>query len=84
MTEWRERAACSGSPEPDLWFSAPTETADRWEALSICRTCTVQTECLDYALTEQMPFGIWGGMTPDQIRIIQRRRQLTREKGKAK
>ena len=30
-------------------------------AKSICRNCSVQQQCLDYALRIREPHGIWGG-----------------------
>ncbi len=35
-------------------------------ALRLCEGCMVVTECLDYALTTNQEFGVWGGMTPTQ------------------
>ena len=32
-------------------------------AKRICQTCTVQTECLEYALANDERFGIWGGLS---------------------
>lgn len=58
MTDWRERAACAGHPEPDLWFSWKGEEAER--ALAICNTCPVRSECR--SARDDDPFGIWGGV----------------------
>ncbi|TMK81786.1 MAG: WhiB family transcriptional regulator, partial [Actinobacteria bacterium] len=42
------------------------------EALSICATCPVRAQCLDYAIRNRETYGIWGGTTPDQRRRIRR------------
>ena len=74
--EWMNRAACSGG-RVDLWMQEPGNRAS--EAIRICRTCPVQTECLEYALaTASQCFegtGIWGGLTPKERRAIRKRRQ---------
>lgn len=33
---------------------------------AICGSCIERKECLDYALREQIPHGIWAGTTPAQ------------------
>jgi WhiB family redox-sensing transcriptional regulator len=67
-TEWREQAACL--PFPALLFfgmddnESPLERRAREdEAKSICQTCCVRGECLDFALSAREPYGIWGGLT---------------------
>lgn len=71
---WMDRGACAASPEPDLWFSHPSDTRDRALALQICSMCPVQAECLDYALRTRPEFGIWGGLEPNEIRRLLRRK----------
>jgi hypothetical protein len=31
------------------------------EAKALCATCTVRTECLDFAVASNQDFGVWGG-----------------------
>ncbi len=50
------------------------------EALEACGKCSVRTECLEYALANQ-EFGVWGGTTERQRRMMVRR--LNYEKKKA-
>lgn len=66
--EWRESAACL--PHPAVLFfgmddneSASERRTREDEAKSICATCVVRTECLEYALDMREPYGIWGGLT---------------------
>ena len=33
-------------------------------AVRICISCPVQKLCLDYAITAEEPYGIWGGTLP--------------------
>ncbi len=59
---WMSDAACAHHPQKDLWFSDKPE--DLEEARTICNTCYVKTECLEYALTEDIQEGVWGALLP--------------------
>jgi WhiB family redox-sensing transcriptional regulator len=69
--DWRDEAACSGAPDPDVWFSAqPDEQA---AALAVCDFCPVWEACLHAALTLGTPEGIWGGYGPQDradLRVV--------------
>ena len=75
---WREQAACLAYPAV-LFFGlddneTPVERRCREEeAKRVCLTCSVQQECLEYALATREPYGIWGGLTE-----IERRARLHR------
>lgn len=70
--EWRLRAACRSLPDLD----APFATDDRLQAdfIRVCQHCPVRTDCLEFALACNDADGIYGGLTVDQRRIVQRRR----------
>lgn len=63
--DWRQRAACAGSENPDAWFPGRGvgHTADYLHALQTCRSCPVRGECLEDALTHHPVEGLWGGMS---------------------
>ena len=70
-------AACKG--KTNLMF--PKEHKDITyiaEARAICKTCTVQKKCLEYAL--EFPaadmHGVWAGLTSRQLAAEQRRRGI--------
>jgi WhiB family redox-sensing transcriptional regulator len=72
---WQLRAACRG-PESALFFP-PTYSerkderdARETKAKSICVTCPVRGECLEYALTIREPHGIWGGLNEHERREL--------------
>lgn len=44
-------------------------------AIRICRTCPIETQCLDYALRHYVT-GIWGGTTERQRQAIRRERGI--------
>jgi len=51
-------------------------TADQQQAATtICQPCPVRNACLDYALTRNMEYGVWGGHTQDQLHTLRRRQQ---------
>ena len=73
---WRTLAACRGVVT-DLFFPAgdvaPEPVAQAEQAKAICRECVVREECLQFALATHQEFGIWGGTTESERRIIRRR-----------
>lgn len=75
----REEALCAQS-DPDLWFEERTILAR--EAISICSQCPVMEECRQFAIDNDVDYGIWGGMTTAQrrreIRIAKRENQKVR------
>src|SRR5436305_8397651 len=70
--EWQARAACKDC-DPELFFPLGTTGAavpDIEWAKTICGACPVQSECLDFALKTRQEFGIWGGTTEDERRLL--------------
>jgi WhiB family redox-sensing transcriptional regulator len=43
------------------------------EAKKLCVRCPVRKACLGFALTTRQDYGIWGGLTEDERRILRRR-----------
>ena len=72
---WQEQANCLGV-DPDLFF--PERGASTREAKSVCRSCEVRVECLEYALSHAEKFGIWGGLSERERRRVRRQRALDR------
>ncbi len=69
-------AALCTQVDPTLFFpDGPsahfTKTADT--AKSVCRACTVMSECLAYALEHDERYGIWGGADPVERGLMRRR-----------
>lgn len=69
--DWQEQGACRGQ-HPNLFFGASTEIAR-----TICRTCPVQTDCLEYALRIPIRDGMWGGMDENERRKLRNRRPIS-------
>lgn len=56
---WTAEAACL-EVDPDAFFpelGEPNRAAKR-----ICGGCDVRQQCLEYALKNREPYGIWGGL----------------------
>ncbi len=68
--EWQDRALCAQT-DPEAFF--PEKGGSTREAKRVCTGCEVRTECLDYALTHDERFGIWGGMSERERRRLRRR-----------
>lgn len=61
-------------PEPDYHNEASMA------ARALCAGCPLRETCLDGAVSRQEPYGIWGGLDPDQLIIegIKRNAMLDR------
>ncbi len=67
--EWQERALCAQT-DPEAFF--PEKGGSTREAKRICAGCEVKAECLEYALTQDERFGIWGGLSERERRRLRR------------
>lgn len=73
-TNWRLNAKCGGDTETFY----PEKGRSKNDAIAICRQCPVREICLQYALDNDEQWGIWGGMTAKERRLLQNfRRQLS-------
>jgi WhiB family redox-sensing transcriptional regulator len=67
---WRELAACRGA---DLGLFFPGRGEPAGPARQVCAACPVRQPCLDYAITNRINHGIWGGLTEQERRTLQSR-----------
>jgi hypothetical protein len=67
---WRELAACRGT---DLEVFFPERGESAGPARQVCAACPVRQPCLDYAITNRITHGIWGGLTERERRALQSR-----------
>lgn len=70
-TEWMEEAACSNT-DPSIFF--PNDGAGVSVAKEVCARCVVKEECLEYALSNRIDHGVWGGTSERERRRIKRSR----------
>jgi WhiB family transcriptional regulator, redox-sensing transcriptional regulator len=64
MTDWWDLAYCKGAPG-DAFFPSEHTPNGYLEARSYCVRCPVQTECMMYAIDNNIEHGMWGGLTPN-------------------
>ena len=69
-TAWQAGALCAQT-DPEAFF--PEKGGSTREAKSVCKTCTVKQECLEYALQNDERYGIWGGLSERERRKLRRR-----------
>ena len=83
--EWHARALCR-RPENRWYFyiawKPPTED-QLCLAREVCSRCPVVTECESWAREHKPSFGIWAGLTPDEIDPARRRGPIRQKTGSA-
>ena len=67
---WQEQALCAQT-DPEAFF--PEKGGSTREAKKVCLSCTVRSDCLEYALGSDERFGIWGGMSERERRRLKKR-----------
>ena len=72
-TAWMADGNCRLHP-PATFFPSDGVGVDK--ARKICRDCPVQARCLDYALTERIDHGVWGGCSERERRRILKSRRI--------
>lgn len=70
--DWTQAALCA-QIDPDTWY--PEKGRNARGAKETCAHCPVQVECLEYALANHEPFGIWGGLSTDERDALLRSRR---------
>ncbi|GAC1518001.1 MAG: hypothetical protein NVS1B12_08170 [Acidimicrobiales bacterium] len=71
---WRTGAACA-DVDPELFFPvgvtgpAVDQIAD---AKAVCAGCVAQTACLEFAITTNQEYGVWGGTSEEERRVLRR------------
>jgi WhiB family redox-sensing transcriptional regulator len=76
---WHTAAACRRD-EAGLFFAPSKEpTAARLareeQAKRVCARCPVLLECREHALAQPEPYGVWGGLTAAERRVVLARRR---------
>jgi len=73
--DWQRSAVCAG--EVSAMFYPPVSSEARRSkrsreasAKAICEACPVRQPCLDHALANDERYGIWGGLTDRERRLL--------------
>ena len=67
---WMDAALCTQVVGD--FFHPDGQGASVREAKLICRSCTVKSDCLAYALAHDERFGVWGGLSERERRRLRR------------
>lgn len=68
---WQEQSLCKEA-DPEQFF--PEKGGATALAKKLCKGCPVKAQCLEFALTNDERFGIWGGLSERERRKLNRRR----------
>jgi WhiB family redox-sensing transcriptional regulator len=77
---WQYRAACRGEDAemffaPNYFERKEEKEVREAQAKNICARCPVRDECLEYALRNREPHGIWGGLNESERKSLIRSRE---------
>jgi len=71
---WRDEAACA-DVDPDLFFPVGVTgpaVGQIAAAKTICEGCAARTVCLEFAITTNQEYGVWGGTSEEERRTLRR------------
>jgi WhiB family redox-sensing transcriptional regulator len=71
---WRAQAACHDL-DPDLFFPVGVTgpaVGHIAAAKAVCRGCPVRVECLEFAISTNQEYGVWGGASEEERRVLRR------------
>ena len=75
--DWMARGKC-WDMDPAIFF--PSDGMGVEAAQRICAECPVKATCLEYALTNRLAHGVWGGTSErERQRILRQRRMSQRQ-----
>lgn len=69
---WMDTALCA-EVGGDLWF--PEKGDPVRPAKQVCMACEVRTQCLDYAIDNNISHGVWGGLSEKRRRELRSARR---------
>lgn len=72
VNSWRDYALCV-EVDPELFFPDAQHSSENRQARKLCFECPVREECLGYALVNRIDYGIWGGCTPLERKLLRRK-----------
>ncbi|MEI2699479.1 MAG: WhiB family transcriptional regulator [Microthrixaceae bacterium] len=74
-TEWMAQGNCADKP-PSLFF--PSDGVGVEVAKRVCADCPMKAMCLEYALSNRIDHGVWGGTSERERRRILKARAARR------
>jgi len=81
--DWHDNAACADQQySSNVFFPEEDDLEAIRFAKQICAYCPVRQQCLDHAISFGEGFGIWGGKTPRERRVMSNRAKHARYKSR--
>ena len=65
--DWLDEATCVDR-DPEIFFTPSFEK----DAKKICKTCPVAKQCLLMALEKEFEYGVWGGLTEKERKLLKK------------
>jgi len=63
VATWRDQALCADM-DTDIWFEGLSSHGRVDKLRAICAQCPVSAQCLEFAVANFIPWGVWAGTTP--------------------
>lgn len=63
---------------PDLFFmelKGPDAIHNQRMAKDLCADCPIRLQCLDYAMKQNEEYGIWGGLSPHERKLLRKKKR---------
>jgi hypothetical protein len=73
MKDWADEASCKTLVNANTVFFSSEEKDLRSLASQFCFSCPVQNQCLYTSMVLEEEYGLWGGLTPKQRKIFNKR-----------
>lgn len=74
--DWRDLAICSAPDVQEVFFPVGVTgmaAVQIENAKAVCTSCPVRETCLEYAITTNQEYGIWGGTSEEERRVLRRK-----------
>ena len=76
--DWQVNAACRGTDTSNFYHPenerGPSRVKREMRAKAVCAGCPVVANCLRWALDTREPYGVWGGLSPEDRESLLARR----------
>jgi WhiB family transcriptional regulator, redox-sensing transcriptional regulator len=76
--DWQVNAACRGTDTSNFYHPenerGPSRVKREMRAKAVCAGCSVIENCLRWALETREPYGVWGGLSPEDRESLLARR----------
>jgi WhiB family transcriptional regulator, redox-sensing transcriptional regulator len=88
--DWAAKGTCATDPATTRLFFGPDN--EHWAnkagredaAVGVCNWCPVLAECREFAITNGIRHGVWGGLTEESLRAAIRRARKARPPSRGK